>query len=523
MRLSQIFLLSTLLLAGGLRAQHPLPTRSVSVFKNGTAFLIRSGQVSPTDGHFRLKAEDLPPALFGTIWLSSPDKNLGAVSTFVDTVSNEVMATDYFLSAKENIGKRVSLHLGEKGEEKVSGVIRDAQDGMIAIEGEGQWLLVPVKDIHRLSYLERPNWQMTRKQAERVMQINFVTPKPKQTVDLMYLRTGIAWFPQYRIDLVGEDKAMLSFRAELANDAEDIENSEVNFVVGIPNFQFTNQTDPLFYFGAMNQYLNGFATGNVRSGYAQSRADMAQTMSNAISYETASDQFAGLPAPADNVEGESQEDLYYYSIHGVTLPKGGRAMYTVFSREIEVEHIYEAQLPANAAYNEYYQTSAQTLPDPVFHRLKLLNNSNQPFTTGSAMVFRADGPVARPISQDKLTYTPPGGRSFITLTNASDVEVRHKENEVARVVNAKRENKIQYDLVTVEGEITIKNHKSTDLRLDIRRTLTGELLSTKPDWQLSRRVNFNSSLNPLTDVCWELKPKAGEEITIRYSYKIFVQ
>lgn len=523
MRLSQIFLLSTLLLAGGLQAQHPLPTRSVSVFKNGTAFLIRSGQVSPADGHFRLKAEHLPPALFGTIWLSSPDKNLGAVSTFVDTVASKVLTMNYFFSARENIGKRATFLLGDEGKEVITGTIRDARDNTVAVESEGKWVLVMAKDIHRIDYLERPEWQMTRKDAERVLDIEFVAAKPRQTVDLMYLRSGIAWFPQYRIDLVGDDKAMLSFRAELTNDAEDIENSEVNFVVGIPNFMYGNQIDPLFHFASMDQFISNFDPSSPQPSFVRSRADMAQSFSNTISYEAASDQFGGLPAPADNVEGESQEDLYYYSIQGVTLPKGGRAMYTVFSREIAVEHIYEAQLPANTAYSASYQAEPRTLPEPVFHRLKLQNNSNQPFTTGSAMVFRADGPVARPISQDKLTYTPAGGKSFLTLTNASDVEVRHKENEVARVVNARREDKMQYDLVTVEGEITIKNHKSTDIRLDIRRTLTGELLSTKPDWQLSRRVNFNSSLNPLTDVCWELKPKAGEEITIRYSYKIFVR
>ena len=505
-------------------AQHPLPTKSVSVFKNGTAFVIRSGQVTPQDGSYRIKSEYLPPALFGTVWLTSPDKNLGAVSTFVDTTEKEIMASDYFTSAKENIGKKASFLLkgSKEQDESVSGTIRDARDQMIAIESAEGWILLPASDIKRIQYQEKPDLTFTRKDAERLMQIDFTSAKPKQTVDFMYLRQGLSWYPQYRIDLTGDDKATLTFRAELANDAEDIDNSEVNFVVGIPNFLFSNMQDPLFNFGSMRPYIDDFAPRNANQNFLQYRADMAQSFSNVISYESAAGDPAGLPAPVE-VEGESQEDLFYYSINGVTLPKGGRAMYTVFSREVEVEHIYESQLPANTMNSNSYLTEARTLPEPVLHRLKIMNGSTQPFTTGAAMVFRTENGRARPISQDKINYTPAGGKTFLTMTNASDVEVRHKENETTRVANAKRENKVQYDLVTVSGEVTVKNHKASDIRLDVRRTLTGELKKTNPEWLLSKRVNFNSSLNSITDVCWELKLKAGEELTIKYEYEIYVR
>ena len=484
--------------------------------------MIRSGQVQPENGTFRLGHQHLPPAMYGTVWLSSPDRNLGAVSTYVDTTETSIMASDYFTSAKENLGKKATFILGK--EDTITGVIRDARDQMVAVQGEDVWSLIPAKDIRRLQYHDRPELMFTRKQAERLMEVSFNQPKARQTVDFMYLRGGISWYPQYRIDLFDDETANLTFRAEVGNDAEDIENSEVNFVVGVPNFQFSRMQDPLFYFASMDGFNRNFAggMGNANQGFLQARADVAQEFSNVISYETAADDFGGLPAPVE-VQGESQEDLFYYSIDGVTLPKGGRAMYTIFSREVEVQHIYEAQLPGNTASSASYYAESRTRPEPVLHRLKIKNNSTQPFTTGAAMVFRTSEGVSRPISQDKMTYTPPNGQTFLTLTNASDVEVRHKENEVARQVNAKRYQKVQYDLVTVEGEVTVKNHKSSDIRLDIRRTIIGELQRTNPEWLLSQRVNFNSTLNDVTDVCWELELDAGEEMTISYSYEIYVR
>ncbi len=502
--------------------QHPLPTKSISVFKNGTAFVVRSGEVTPTNGHFRLNREWLPEALFGTVWLTSPDKSIGAVSTFIDSVSKETVATYHLISAKENIGKRATFHLKKDGQ-SVKGIIREVNENIVVVEASENWILFLGSDIERMEYDEKPKLTFTETKAERFMQVDFLSPKPKQTIDFMYMRNGLSWYPQYRIDLTGEDKATLSFRAELANDAEDIHDSEVNFVVGVPNFLFSSMLDPLFNFAPLGIRGGGGSTFDAYgSNLYQARAVMTQSFANTVAYDTEVGDPAGLPAAVD-VDGESQEDLFFYTINGVTLPKGGRAMYTVFSREIEVEHIYESQLPPNTTNSSAYLTEPRTLPEPVLHRLKITNASTQPFTTGSAMVFRTENGKAKPISQDKINYTPAGGKTVLTMTNASDVEVRHKENETARVTNAKRENKLQYDLVTVAGEITIKNHKSTDIRLDVRRTLIGALKTTNPAWELSKRVNFNSSLNEITDVCWELKMKAGEELTIKYGYEIYVR
>ena len=61
----------------------------------------------------------------------------------------------------------------------------------------------------------------------------------------MYLSRNLNWTPTYLIELVDEEKARLTLRAEVINNTEDIENTNVNFVVGVPNFKDANQYSSL--------------------------------------------------------------------------------------------------------------------------------------------------------------------------------------------------------------------------------------------------------------------------------------
>lgn len=500
-----------------LSAQHPLPTRSVAIFKNGTAFVIRSGEVSPVDGRFRLGAEYLPPAKFGTVWLSSPDASITAVTTQVDTIEKTRDAFSWVELLKSNLGKEVQLQV--KDDRSVSGTLHQAGHSMVVVHTEGATEFIPTNSVTHVMVFGEAETQTTERIAERSMQVQFDRPRNAPTLDLMYLRDGLAWFPQYRIDLTGEKSGHLHFRAQIANDAEDITDSELNVVVGVPNFSFANMPDPLFFWNDIEGFVNRFQPNNPNRGFMQNRADMAMP---AMAYDQESSG-TGMPAPPVDLQGESMEDLYYYRIPNVTIPAGGRAMYTIFSRDLKLEHIYESRLPANGADRYAYQEVARPMPQEVEHKLKLYNESSEPFTTGSAMVFREDDGEYRPISQDKLTYTAPGSHSYLTLTTAPDVEVRHKEEESSRQENAKRENKVQYDLVQVAGEVIVANRKDKAIRLDVRRRITGELGTSSETWLKARQVSFSTGLNPVTEVCWELELDPGEELTIEYQYEIYVR
>ena len=125
------------------------------------------------------------------------------------------------------------------------------------------------------------------------------------------------------------------------------------------------------------------------------------------------------------------------------------------------------------------------------------------------------------IASAKETNAYPGTEMHRTMALLKDDEFQNPL--VIDVFRVKSDKKNQYDLVTVSGEVTVKNHKTSEIRLDIRRTITGSLEKTNPEWLLSQRTNFNGTLNDITDVCWELELEAGQELTIKYEYEIYVR
>ena len=72
-------------------------TSSISIFKDGTAFFIKSGQVSPTGSSYTMK-ENIPPALSGTFWITSPNNQIESLSGYVDTlqVAQRTVARNMF-------------------------------------------------------------------------------------------------------------------------------------------------------------------------------------------------------------------------------------------------------------------------------------------------------------------------------------------------------------------------------------------------------------------------------------------
>ena len=113
---------------------------------------------------------------------------------------------------------------------------------------------------------------------------------------------------------------------------------------------------------------------------------------------------------------------------------------------------------------------------------------------------------AKPISQDQLNYTPIHGNSFVKLTQAPDVKVKHAEKEIERLDKAMKnpaDKRYYLDLVTVEGQVKVKSYKAKKIDLNIRRTIIGQLLETSTEWLKSDRVNRTGNQNATTTcVLW---------------------
>jgi hypothetical protein len=517
--------------------------KSISIFKNKTAFFVKSGKVKTDNKIYRI-TENLPPALFGSYWMLSPAGELSALSSYVDTLtkSKEEVVISFADMLKANMGKNIRLHLNDQNE-VLQGTIMDVPKTsdkewsdkvspcFTMKEAGGKWITFHADQIKQIEFMEQPNQLYTTptKEIKPVMQVDFTGSNKEQPLDMMYLAYGLSWTPVYLIELTDETKAKLTLRAEVVNDIEDIVNTDVNFVAGVPNFLDANRLSPLTNFPGigvnMQQYTNHLnQMGNVQNYAYNTQTEARFHASDAVGYADEN--------TLNNLEGSTEEDLFFYSLKNLSLQKGGRGHYPIFTAELDIAHIYECNLPINdlsKGYNNQYNNNNQDYlfspnPNKVIHSIKITNDTKLPFTTGPALVVKKQGDT-KPISQDKLNYTSVGGHTYVKLTESPDVQISHAEKIIKTEEQIKQmPHGYYYDRITMEGTIKIKNYKDKAIDLNVKRTIIGELQQSNFNWKTAERnVVYYHDFNKLTDVRWETKMKAGEELTIVYSYLVFLR
>lgn len=520
-------------------AQEGLNTQSVSIFKDKTAFFVKNGTVKAPDGSWSIYGDTIPKALNGTFWLSSPNNDFEMVKAYrkkIETPS-KAMATDFFSMLALNDGKTATLHFKDTSfagkvlfmqtPPKKDQTIPNLNKPLLAlVQSNGKTQIFNRADINnlkRLEFDEVPTYLYDYTASEKVptLQIDFKSKKEEQPLDMMYLSNGLAWKPDYKIDLIADDKARLSLRSTVINGAEDIKTKKLNLVAGVPNFKYATEISSLIDF-------LGILPTNLDNGYVANIANFSNIAQSAGGYANDRESTAQpeqWSSNASNLEDATAiEDLYFYTLKDIELKKGERAFFDIFSAEVPVQHIYEAVLSNNSiSYSLEYSFIKKE--NPVIHTIKLTNTSNFTWTAAPALVLKNNKKQNAPISQDKLSYTSIKDDVSVKLTEAPDVSVRFLEKETNREANKKNIKKGKYtyyhDLVSVETEVTIHNYKNKDIQLDLKRLITGELKDSNEKWQLSPRVQFGYTLNKMTDVCWEIKLKAGEQKTIKYSYSFY--
>ncbi|MGB1216777.1 MAG: hypothetical protein ACPG5P_02815 [Saprospiraceae bacterium] len=533
--------IGTSLIAQEKEKKKDLQTKSVSIFKNGTAFFIKEGKVKTEDNSY-IMSKDIPRALFGTFWIHSPNDELKYVSSYKDYVTDktEQLAVSFLDIIHANKGKKMKIHIVDSSiSSKIhEGIVEEVvmknakgvetsvmNTNLIVFKTSSEWLTFSPSEIRRIEFLEKPNQLLERETTtqKNILEVKFNSAKKEQPLEMMYLEQGLNWTPTYLIELQNETSAKLSLRAEVTNGAEDIDNADMNFVVGIPNFKYANRLSSLVDF-----------LGII---YPQNRNYATQTFSNTIvspSVEYTEDVLTSGGSTfntnlGNGVRGDGDEDLYFYNIRNITLKNGGRGQYPIFSNNVSIAHIYECNLDVNPSTGGYYQKEflfSQDKKNPVFHSIKLKNNLEFPWTTGSAMVVSKKSGGTRPISQDLLKYTPIKGESYVKLTESTDIKVKHAEKEIDRKEKDKKvpekNSSWWYDLVTAEGQIKIKSYKKKKVDLNIKRTIVGNLQESDVKWLKAERVNRSGNYNKTSDVCWETSINPGEELIIKYTYQIYI-
>lgn len=241
---------------------------------------------------------------------------------------------------------------------------------------------------------------------------------------------------------------------------------------------------------------------------------------------------SGNPTIAENEQtlSFSAEQLFLYKTDQISLKKNERASLRLFSLTVPCSEIFEwtisdaADVQTRYTSGNYNQQPAQPafqdLSSKIWYALKLKNTTGMPWTTAPALSFRE----WKPLGQDMLKFTPTGGEEILRVTPATEVIGTSNLIEKSRVKETMRWNGSEYDfdLVTIEGTLKIKNIKKQPVAISITRNLVGEIVSATDNGEIIKEGLNLQSVNPNSTVKWNLTVPSGEK-EIRYTYKIYVR
>jgi hypothetical protein len=372
-----------------------------------------------------------------------------------------------------------------------------------------------------VEFPDEPNYELAKSETKKIIRLEFAKSTAKQEVDMMYMQRDIGWVPSYFIDLINNDKAKIVLTANVINDIEDLKNADVQLVVGVPNFAYSYLKSPLTSTQLIGDFLRSLENQSADRSYTNSRRMDNMMNQSTMAYEPADNTYPDSN-PLDNLS--QQEDLYFYKVPKVSLKKSERAIFELFRSEVNYEHIYEVDLESNQKNNQYSNpedNQTENLPK-VWHSIRLNNTTGYPFTTGTAMVVKAEDGLMKPVSQDKLNYTPVKGRTKLKLTVSPDISVKETEKETSRAENLKLADSNYYDQVNIEAKINIKNNKNKNIRLNINRIVEGKLLSTTDKWNTTV-LNVYRAQNQVNKIEWEMDLKPNEAGEIIYKYTNFIR
>lgn len=479
--------------------------KTIAIFKNGLGFFIREGETNLSNGW--AMTENVPSATLGTFWISSINEGsrLEEAVAFTEDIKKETDTTSIEELLNINAGKKVTI---KAGNEVIEGTIKQLSpsSSMVIIATQDGEIAINKGNITQIKCSGNFNTKTFYKESGKRIKFK-VTGKEKSTIRLAYLQKGITWTPSYLVNIENPDKAKITMTSTLINDVEDLENADISFVVGYPNFMFSDILSPMALTYDINQFMSSL--NRDRTHYNQNLTSNIAAQS--VVYNEPEMNSSSLDyGYATGTQGSSEEDLFLYEKKGVYLKKGERAQYPIFSADVAYKHIYEWDIPDTMQQNKK--------TEQIWHSVKLDNSSGYPWTTAPAFVVSG----LKAISQDIINYTPKGTQSNLKLTIATDVKADRKEFETERQRDIKLKDYYNYDLVTVQGELYIKNTKNKDIVMVIEKKLKGEVLQAGNDGKITKvadgltGVNYNSVIN------WEIPVKAGEKIQVTYKYKVYV-
>lgn len=479
----------------------------VALFKNGLAFI--TSQITLPAGATSVGLGDVPAPIHGTLWLEhDPSTPVIGIASRKETTTamQSVDSIPDLLSA--NIGRMVTLMPGP-----LRGELQSASESLVVLRTEDGTLAVQPGRLEQvIVHGDSVVSSIQQETEQRMLRLELKKPAAGATVGISYLTRGLAWSPSYRFSLDDGARATLSAKAVLVNEVLDLEDVDVDLVTGFPHLLFGHVTSPM----APQQDLGGFLSA-LRQGQRSPSGNqriLAQSLSNTF---TSATQLGDLGDPGDEVH---TEDLFFYPVPRVSLRQGETLAVPFLQATVPYEHVYTWEIPnAFDLDRRVFVDDAAEQEEDVWHVCRFTNTTDMPLTTAPAQ-FVKGGQI---VGQDMMRYTPVGATTSIRINRALGISAEQAEVEVDRQPLKERLHGDYYDRISVRGELKLFNGLGKPIRIEVTKSLTGELGETSGAPQKTRTTRGLREINPSHQLKWTVDIKEGHSEVVTYEYSILVR
>ncbi len=147
------------------------------------------------------------------------------------------------------------------------------------------------------------------------------------------------------------------------------------------------------------------------------------------------------------------------------------------------------------------------------------NTTKVPWTTAPAETVK-EGLI---LGQDTLEYTPTKAETTLKITQAVSVKAEQVELETDRKRDAAQFYGYHYDLVTVEGKLSVTNFQEKTITLEITKTLSGEVETSQPQAKIETLARGLRRMNAVRKLTWTIELEPGQQAQVSYIYQVYVR
>jgi hypothetical protein len=523
--------------------------QQVALFKNGLGFFVSEVEIPDNKDSFSFVPA--AAASHGTFWVSCPAK-VRLKSLVADEIEREESLDVITISEllKANIGREVAVWLSTDKEsmtgtikyfaeerEKPStdpyapgrmseiinrGYIPPYQPLLMIIETDAGEVCINPQSIQRVDFIEdRAERAFSRKSKSMQLMVKLNAPAGGQKLMISHLAKGITWAPSYIVDISDVDNALLAAKAVVINEACDLDTVTLQLVTGFPHLQFADVVSPLALKENLAQFLQSLNRGESERGRRREAYVMAQ---RAGGYGGGYGPEAIMPEYGAAEVGKVAEDLFFYPVENVQLKKGSVGYYPLFTESVPYKHIYQWNIPDYVNEQERYvydrrREQEREPEEEVWHCLRLQNSTKVPWTTAPAETVK-EGLI---LGQDTLNYTPVKGEATLKITQAVSIKAEQLELEIDRRREDLRMYGAYFDLITVEGKLSVTNFQEKTITLEIVKTLSGKVKSSQPEAKIETLARGLRRMNAVRKLTWTIELQTGDREELSYIYEVHVR